>query len=139
MPIRPTWLILLFAATYPWAVVALVATLGAVVGTIPLYEVAIHAQRTRRVQAWLARRWVQRLLRWLKGKDFLTIVVIVVSPLPDQLIGIVGGVRRYPMGKFLLANFVGRFAFYAAIAYLGALGATRFGSPASWVLPVLQL
>jgi len=139
MPVRPIWLIVIFSQSYHWVLVAFIATLGATVGVIPLYKIIYNVQKGKSVQGWLRRRWVRRIMGMLKGRDFLAILVIVLTPLPDQLIGIVSGVNRYPMGKFLLANFLGRFAFYLIIAYLGAVGAARFGTIGSWFLPFLQI
>lgn len=122
LPLRPVFLIIGFAATMPWLLVASVATLGAILGTLPLYGVAYKATDIRKVHRWLAVGWIHRLLERFRKQTFLLIVLTILTPLPDQLIGIFGGLERYPFRRYLFANLVGRVLFYFPLAYLGHVG-----------------
>lgn len=120
LPIRPTFLTILLAAHQPWFLVGLTAVTGGVMGVIPLYEVAYKVSEMKRVKRWLHMRGVGTVLQALKNRLFLLIVLLVITPLPDQLIGISAGAEKYPFGRFLLANFVGRAIIYFPLAYLAA-------------------
>lgn len=139
LPIRPVFLIIAFAATLPWPLVAAVAICGAVVGTLPLYGVAYKATDLRSVHRWLEIRWIHRLLERFRAQTFLLIVLTILTPLPDQLIGIFGGIERYPFRRFLLANLVGRLLFYFPLAYLGHVGSPLLKGFGNWVGFILSV
>ncbi len=120
LPVRPTLLTILLASQMPWFVVGMTAVIGGVIGVIPLYEVAYKVSETKRVQRWLHMRGIGKVLHALKDKLFLLIVLLVITPLPDQLIGLSAGAEKYPLGRFLLANIVGRAIIYFPLAYLAA-------------------
>lgn len=67
-------------------------------------------ERFARVQAWMQRR------------GFLTIFVLSAIPNPlFDLAGIAAGMLRFPVGRFLLAAWLGKTIKTLAIAYLGSL------------------
>lgn len=122
LPLRPVFLIVGLAATKPWPLVAAVATAGAIVGTLPLYGMARKATDLRKVNRWLSIPGVRRFFERFRHQTFLLIVLTILTPVPDQLIGIFGGLERYPFRRFVLANLVGRILFYVPLAYLGHAG-----------------
>lgn len=138
LPLRPVVLVPLVATHgQPW-LVALAASLGAVLGTVPWYGIAASAGSTVRVQRWLHRRWVTGLLGWLRGKTFLAVWLFALLPLPDQLISVAAGVERYPLRRMLLAFFLGRLPIFLALAYLGSTNRELLTTAWSWTLGVLK-
>lgn len=133
MPIRPTLLTVVLAQHIPWLAVGLVASIGGVLGVLPLYGIAYRVTEDKRVQRWMRMKGVGRLLRWMQHKTFLLIILLVVTPLPDQLIGIAGGVEQYPLRRFLLANMIGRVLIYVPLAYVAAAQHQSVQSVWTWL------
>lgn len=139
LPVRPTILTILLAQHMPWLLVGIVGTVGGVIGTLPLYGVAYKATDTKMVQRWLRYRPVKWILDALKGKLFLLIVVLVMTPLPDQLIGLTAGTERYSVRKFLLANCVGRALVYLPLSYLASRHAAAISDAWTWFVHLLTI
>lgn len=128
LPIRPTIVTILLAQHLPWAAVGLVAVLGGIAGVLPLYGLAYQATDIQQVQRWLRYSPIRWILTKLKGKLFLATVLLVVTPLPDQLIGLTAGAERYSFRRFLAANALGRAIVYFPLAYFAASHATLIGN-----------
>jgi len=68
-------------------------------------------------------KWFNRAERWMRRWGTLTVFVFSLVPvLPIDIVGIVAGVLRFPIWKFLGACFLGKTLEYIAIALLGAWG-----------------
>lgn len=137
LPIRPTFLTIILAAKFSWILVGSVAVAGGVVGVIPLYGIAYKVSDTQRVQRWLHVPVVGKILHALKNKLFLLIVLLVVTPLPDQLIGLSAGAEKYSIRRFLLANVLGRALIYFPLAYLAAYHKAEVTSAWTWFVHLL--
>lgn len=57
------------------------------------------------------KKWVQ------KFGMFLVIIFFAATPLPADVIGIIAGIIRYDVKKFLLANFIGKAIKFTVLAY----------------------
>ncbi len=139
LPVRPTFLTMLLAQNVPWAEVGIVASLGGVAGVIPLYGIAYGVSNTARVQRWLRHRSVQWLLKKMEHRLFLLLILLVVTPLPDQLIGLAAGAEKYSFRKFLLANLIGRLLVYLPIAYIASRHTDAVSSAWAWVLHLFSI
>lgn len=139
IPVRPTILTVLLARQMPWLAVGLVASIGGVLGVLPLYGIAYKATETRTIQRWLRIRSLRWLLEKLKRRFFLLVILLVVTPLPDQLIGIAGGAEKYPFGRFVLANLIGRSLVYLPLAWYAAHHAAQVESLWNWVLQLFTI
>lgn len=137
IPVRPTILTIVLARDINWAAVGLVAAVGGVLGVLPLYGIAYKATDTKRVQRWLRLRWVQWILVKLRRRLFLLMVLLVVTPLPDQLIGITAGAERYGVRRFMAANFIGRVLIYLPLAYAASQNAAGLNQAWSWVVQLV--
>jgi len=75
--------------------------------------------------------WVRTTVDLFRRSPFLAIVIVAFTPLPYWAIRILGPLARYPIGKYLLATFIGRFPrlwFYAALGlWLPVSGAAIVG------------
>lgn len=69
-------------------------------------------------------RWYARAEYWMKQKrGFVVIFLFALLPvLPLDVAGMVAGVLRYPVWKFLLACFLGKVVFYVAMIWGGVRG-----------------
>ena len=64
----------------------------------------------------------EQIQRWMVGRGFLTLFVLSAIPNPlFDLAGIAAGMLHYPVGKFLLACWLGKTTKALAIAYLGSV------------------
>lgn len=138
LPLRPTLLILVLSQQLPWLIVGIVASLGGTIGALPLYSIALKVSDTTTVHRWLQHGLVARLLRPLRTKMFLLLVLIIISPLPDQLIGLSGGAERYPVKKFLFANMIGRLLMYMPLAFVAAYFHSDISAAWSWLIRSLS-
>lgn len=120
LPVRPTILTVVLAQHIPWFWVGLVATIGFTLGALPLYFAGWKASDTATIRRWLEHRWFARLFRLLNKSMFLLLLVLLITPLPDQLVGLAGGAEKYSMKKFLFANIIGRAIVYFPLAYIAA-------------------
>ncbi len=119
-PIRLAFLIPLVATSVHPVAVALSAAVGASIGTIPLYAVSWRLRDTRTVERWRHQRWMQKLLKWLAGRMFVSIFLFALLPLPDQVMSLAGGLERYPVWRLALAFFLGRLPYFLALGFLGS-------------------
>lgn len=63
-----------------------------------------------------------RIEKWMKKNGFLTICVLAAIPNPlFDLAGIISGVTKYPLQKFLLATFIGKTIKFVVIAVIGSV------------------
>lgn len=64
----------------------------------------------------------ERIRRWMERRGFVTLLVLAAVPNPlFDLAGMAAGMLHYPVGKFLLACWLGKTAKALVIAYLGSL------------------
>lgn len=139
LPIRPTILTVVLAQTLPWFWVGLVATAGFTIGALPLYFAGWKASDTTTVRRWLEHKWFARLFQMFKKSMFLLLLVLVITPLPDQLVGLAGGAEKYSLKKFLLANVLGRAVVYFPLAYIAATNHATMQSAWEATLKIFSL
>jgi len=64
----------------------------------------------------------KKIEMWMKKSGFLTILILAAIPNPlFDLAGIVSGVTKYPLYKFLIATVLGKTIKFVAIAVLGSI------------------
>ncbi len=115
LPARPVLIAVALDVVHPWWLVTGIGALGSTLGTIPLYAAVRSVEHTATVRRWYRLPGIRALLQCLRRRTFLAILVLVLTPLPDQLIGITAGAERYPLRKLLAATFAGRLLFYGAL------------------------
>jgi uncharacterized membrane protein YdjX (TVP38/TMEM64 family) len=63
----------------------------------------------------------ERIRRWMERRGFATLLVLAAVPNPlFDVAGMAAGMLRYPVGKFLLACWLGKTLKAIVIAYLGS-------------------
>ena len=98
-------------------VVALVATIGATIGELTSYLAGYVGRKIALTGYW---EKYESAERWMKRYGSFSIFLFALLPiLVFDLIGIIAGSTRYPLWKFILACFIGRFIRCIAESYLG--------------------
>lgn len=119
-PFRPILVILGLSTHLPPLTVGLVATIGTTLGALPLYFVGRKLQSLDRIRSWIDRHpKLQRFLDRISHRPFLVILCLLWLPFPDEMVGLYGGFEKYPVPKFLLANFIARAVWYIPLAFFG--------------------
>ena len=100
--------------------VALFSALGASLGEFTGCAIGICGRKV------IEKKWK----KWIKGTEklfkkyggFWIIMLFAVTPLPDDIVGIIVGVSGYPLKKFFVASFIGKLILNLALAYGGFYG-----------------
>jgi uncharacterized membrane protein YdjX (TVP38/TMEM64 family) len=97
------------ARVYPPVVVGLVATLGACYMEYLNYYLHRYAIFHPRLEGVRQSYWVRKCVELFALSPFWAIVLMAFTPLPYWPARILGPLTRYPIERYLLATFVGRF------------------------------
>jgi len=110
--------------------VALCAGLGCAIGELTGYGLGIGGREL------IARKYSELLIKtknWIEKRGaFLMIIIFALTPLPDDLIGILCGMINYDIKRFFIASFIGKFILSLAIALAGYYGI-------NWLFSVLVI
>lgn len=100
----------------PW-LVGLAGGAGAALGELSGYAIG----RGGRIA--IKKRYQKRLKRvrtWTLTHGIFPIIILFgATPLPSDIVGVLAGIIRYDLKKFLLANFIGKTILHTAIAFAG--------------------
>ena len=116
----PIYLIIFFARNLglnPF-IVGVVAGIGSALGEITGYAVGYGSRKFLKKKY---EKWFERSEKWFEKNGFLTILIFALTPLPDDIVGILGGASKYDLKKFFLASALGKTILCLAIAYSGYL------------------
>ena len=114
-------MVMIFARLYPWAVVAGVATLAAVIAEYFDYRIFTGILMSGRLER-ARRSRTARFVVWLFEKSpFLAVVMGALTPLPFWLVRISAVLAGYPVSRFLVGTAVGRFPRFLAYAALATV------------------
>lgn len=113
--------ILYFAKFYHPALVALVATVGTVIVCFADYAIVEAAMRHPKISGAREARLFRWSVKWMTRYPFLIIVLFTLTPLPIYVVRVLAPASGYPIGRYILAQIVGRFPRFLALAYVGYL------------------
>jgi len=100
--------------------VGILAGLGSTIGEFTGYALGWGGRKVIK-NKW--KKWIKRTEEaFQKYGGFWIIILFAVTPLPDDLTGIVGGILKYPIKKYFLASLIGKIALHLIIAYAGFYG-----------------
>jgi len=100
--------------------IGLFAGLGAAIGEFVGYGLGAGSRRI------IKRKWknqidnVEKL--FAKYGGFFVIFIFAATPLPDDIVGIVSGILKYPVKKYFLAVLLGKIVLNVVLAYAGFYG-----------------
>jgi membrane protein DedA with SNARE-associated domain len=113
----------------PW-LVGLSSAAGAALVELTGYVLGFGS---RQVIEGKHKKLLERTKKWIeKHGAFAIIVLFAVTPLPDDVVGILAGIIKYDVKRFLLATFVGKLVMMTAVAWGGFYGS-------QWVLAFFGL
>jgi len=117
LPVPGIIVIFAMGAALPPVLVGLVAGAGSAIGELVGYLLGSSGRRLVE-----NRQTYHRLASWLNRWGSVTVFVFALTPLPFDLLGIVAGILRFPLWKFLLACFAGKALLNIFVAYAGYYG-----------------
>jgi len=100
--------------------VGLSSALGATLGELTGYALGVGGRKVIE-KKW--KKWIKKIeILFQKYGGFWVIMLFAATPLPDDIVGIVGGTLDYPVKKFFVASFIGKLILNLALAYGGFYG-----------------
>lgn len=101
--------------------VAIVATLGSIVASFADYALVEAALRHPKIERARESRVFRWAVRWMKRAPFAIVVAFSLIPLlPISFIRALAPASGYPLGRYIVAQIVGRFPRFYALAWIGA-------------------
>lgn len=110
--------LMLAGRSYPPFVVAVVGTAGTLYIEFINYYIYRFAVLHPRLERARGTFWVRKSVQLFRRCPFFAIWLMALTPLPYWVARILGPLTRYPIQRYLLATFLGRFPrlwFYAAL------------------------
>src|SRR4030042_784344 len=103
----------------PW-LLGLSAGLGSAIGELTGYLLGYGSKEALKKRY---RKWLKRAEKFAQKRGmFPAILLIAVSPLPTDIVGILAGVARYDTRKFFVSMAIGKIIKYTLIAWAGLYG-----------------
>lgn len=109
--------------------VGLSAGLGASIGEFTGYVLGFGGRKVIEKRYKKDIRKAEKLFQKYGG--FLVIILFAATPLPDDIVGILGGTLNYPLKKFFIAVLIGKIILNLALAYGGFYGI-------KWILQIFS-
>jgi membrane protein YqaA with SNARE-associated domain len=112
--------VLYMAQFYDPLWIALAATAGSVVVSFSDYamvEAAMRSPKTERAQNSALFRALVRCMKW---KPFPTVIGFSLLPLPISLVRVLAPASGYPIGRYIVAQIIGRIPRFYVLAWIGA-------------------
>ncbi len=127
LPIPAFILVFAFGAVLNPLLVGLFAGIGCALGELTGYGLGMGG---RKIIEKRYEKFLKKYKKWFKGKKFFYVIVLfAATPLPSDVVGIVGGMFKYEIKRFLIASFFGKFIMNTTIALGGYYGI-------KWVLTI---
>lgn len=101
-------------------ILGLVAGIGSAFGELIGYGLGFSGRK-------IAKEKIKEKLEAAKSKfekygGFSVLILFAATPLPDDIVGILGGILKYEIKKFFLAVLIGKAIFNLILAYAGYYG-----------------
>ncbi len=108
----------------PW-IVGLAAGIGAALGELTGYVLGVGSRRVLKSRYEKEIRVAKNIME--RYGMFPIIVLFAATPLPDDIVGILAGVIRYDIRKFLMAAIIGKIIMNLGLAWAGFYGSWLLG------------
>lgn len=121
----PSFLIVTAAGTTLNPVlVGVAAGLGAAIGELVGYLIGLGLlYGKKKIGRKKEHKYTKLVKRWFaKKKGPAIIFIFALTPLPDDIVGVVCGAIKYDVKKFFLATLAGKILLHIALAYAGLYG-----------------
>jgi membrane protein YqaA with SNARE-associated domain len=117
LPLPSTFVVFFSAAFLNPLLLGLVGGLGAAIGELTGYVLGFGGKKL------IERKWKKKLVEteklFQKHGGFLIILIFAATPLPDDIVGLLGGSLGYPVKRFFLATLIGKIILHLILAYGG--------------------
>jgi len=97
----------------------IIAGLGSALGELTGYFIGLGG--TTLALEKKKSRWVKPIMKYFKRYGFVTISITAFLPFPFDIVGILSGMGKYNIKKFLIATSIGKISKSLLITYAGAL------------------
>ena len=134
LPIPHEPAMLYFAKFYHPFWVALAGTIGTVVVSFADYAIVETAMKHPKIAGTREKGVFKWALARMSRYPFWIIVLFSIGPLPIAVIRVLAPASHYPVGRYVLAQIVGRFPRFFALAALG-----HFVVLPTWLIVVLAV
>jgi len=117
----PTHIVTFFFASIlnPW-LVAIISAVGAAIGEVVGYVIGRGVNKATEKKRF---KWLRKAEKWTDHYGVFTVIFIfALTPLPDDIAGIISGTIKYDFKKFFLATLLGKIIMYSIIAWGGFIG-----------------
>jgi len=116
-----TYAIILFAVGLGFnpLFVGLSAGLGSAIGELTGYMIGLGSEVSIEKYEKKIPRMIKKMMKLFKNIGFWVVFVAALLPVPFDVIGILSGMSRYNLKKFLIATILGRIIRSVAFAYVG--------------------
>jgi membrane protein YqaA with SNARE-associated domain len=121
--------VLYFARYYDPLWIATAATAGSIIASFADYAVVGAAMRHRALASTRDSQLFQWASRWRRRAPFAIVVLFSFLPLPISIVRVLAPAIDFPIGRYVLAQLVGRFPRFFVLAWIGH----AFAIP-TWVL-----
>lgn len=119
-PIPIAILVFIFGKIFNPFLVAISASVGCTLGELTGYGLGSGGKLILKKKYG---KYLELGEKWFKrGQGFLTIMLFAATPLPDDVLGILGGIFNYGIKKFVLASFIGKMIMNLVLAFGGFYG-----------------
>ena len=103
----------------PW-LVGLSAGVGAALGELTGYGIGFGGKKFLEKKYG---KWIEKTKKYVEKYGMFWIVIAFAAlPLPDDIIGLLAGVVKYDIKKFLLASMIGKIIMNLVLAWAGFYG-----------------
>jgi len=118
LPVPGLALLIVLGNTFNPFLVALFGGMGGAIGELTGYMLGRSGRGITSNN-----KWYVRAESWMKKRGFLTVFFFALLPiLPLDVAGLIAGISRYSLWKFLLACFLGKSILYIAMVCMGDWG-----------------
>jgi len=102
--------------------IALVASTGSAIGELTVYGLGIGSEKILQKARKKTPKWIGDLDSAFKKYGFGLLFLFAATPLPFDAVGVVAGITKYKVERFLIATWCGKMVKNIVIAYAGAMG-----------------
>ena len=119
-PLPAATFVFMAAAVLNPLILGIVAGIGAALGELVGYAVGWSGRKISQKKFEKELEKARRMFEKYGG--FLALIIFAATPLPDDIVGILSGVLKFEVKRFVIAVLIGKIIFNLILAYGGYYG-----------------